>query len=84
MRVEAHFNLWSAHLPFYPFLPSQPDAALPSRWHPHPTQRESPELSRALSLGSGEPLPWGAWVGPTTLLGPESQAALHPVALRAF
>lgn len=28
MTVEVHFNLWSAHLPFYPLLPLQPDAAL--------------------------------------------------------
>ena len=89
MRVEAHFNLppcagRSAHLLFYPFLPSQPDAALFEVAPSSNPERESPELSRALSLGTGEPLSWGAWVGPTTPLGPESQAALCPMALRAF
>lgn len=57
MTVEVHFNLWSAHLPFYP------SPALAARHGlvvgvPSSTQRESPELSRALSLGSGEPIPW--------------------------
>lgn len=84
MRVEVHFNLWSAHLPFYPSCP---------RSQTRPCSRGVPLIQpRGRVLSSAEPCLWAVgtpslgepgWA-PPPLSSPESQAALRSMAWRAF